>query len=368
MGGAEKHILQLCRSLDRQIFDVRLACLSETGPLEPAFREAGIDPFVAGFKGVYFRKGGRLDLALRRLYGWIRAQRLHVLHAYLYWANVLGAFVGKAARVPFVVTSRRSLGNFKDNRSYALIWLEDLANALTDYIVCNSRAVLEDVRWREDTGRARLRVIYNGVDAEAFASVPIFPVGRSSHQVVIGCLANLIPYKGHQDLLQAFAIVARRYQEVVLRLAGRDDGVLAGLLAQASRLGIADRVEYVGQTLDVAGFLRDTDVFVLASHEEGFSNVILEAMAAARPVVATAVGGNAEALVHGETGFLVPPHRPASLAQALATLVVNRELRIEMGLRGRKRVQEYFSLERMVASYAQFYEEITKNTRLWGRR
>jgi glycosyltransferase involved in cell wall biosynthesis len=170
-------------------------------------------------------------------------------------------------------------------------------------------------------------------------------------------VANLIPYKGHADLLDAFGSIREQLpQNWELWCVGRDDGIGQGLKERAERLGIASHVRFLGSRSDVPDLLLRADVGVLCSHEEGFSNAVLEAMAAGLPMVVTDVGGNAEAVVDGDTGYVVPPKDPPRLAEALLSVALDAR-RSDMGARGRKRAEELFSMDACLHQYELLYQE-----------
>lgn len=365
VGGAEGHLVQVIRNLDRQVFAPHVFCLSEGGPLAAALEEIGVPVTICGLRGLRDRP----PLAvLKILYGiWkaIRKERPDIVHAYLYWANVIGGTLGRLAGAPVVITSRRSLGLFKNGKPHYQ-WVENLVNAWTDAVTVNSRGVQEDVLARERFVRRKLHLIYNGVEWERFSNPP--PAELASHLrsellippgvPVIGCVANLIHYKGHSDLLQATAQVLRVVPEARLVLVGRDGGVRGSLEEQAAALGIQDRVIFTGSRQDVSSLVHLFDVQVLASHEEGFSNVVLEAMAAERPLVVTRVGGNPEAVLNGETGTVVAPRQPEHLAAAILEYLQDRTAARAVGQRARERVINHFSVESMMTRLTSLYGDL----------
>ncbi|MBC8791935.1 MAG: hypothetical protein C6Y20_10030 [Tagaea sp. CACIAM 22H2] len=225
-----------------------------------------------------------------------------------------------------------------------------------DAVLGNSAAVTAQLI-EEGAPRDRVHLIRNGIDLARFANPR--PVPRSADKVVIACVANLIPYKGHVDLIDALARMPRE-PAWELWCAGRDDGIGATLQARAQAAGIGDRVKLLGARSDVPDLLATADLAVLASHEEGFPNAVLEAMAAGRAVVGTRTGGIPEAIDDGKTGLIVPPHDPAALGAALARLIADVALRTSMGEAGRARVEADFSVESCAAAYSRFYRALTE--------
>jgi glycosyltransferase involved in cell wall biosynthesis len=169
-------------------------------------------------------------------------------------------------------------------------------------------------------------------------------------------VGSLTRQKAYHRLIEAFAAVAARHAEAVLLIAG--DGPLKNdLVRQAREAGHADRVRWLGPRADVADLMCAADLFTLSSEREGLSLALLEAMRGERPVVATRVGGNAEAVAEGETGLIVPPHDPAALAQALSSLVADSARRVAFGHAARARWQRLFTAERMVRDTEALYRE-----------
>jgi glycosyltransferase involved in cell wall biosynthesis len=367
VGGAERHLVQLISRLDRRKWSPHVFAISEGGPLEADLRTLGVPVRILGYEGLRIRRfiRGTWRPVAELLHG-LHDVRPAIVHSYLYWANVLGTLAARRAGVPVVITSRRGLGHFKEQRWYYQP-LENYTNRLADAITVNSRGVLEDVRRRERHVDGKVHLIYNGVDFQRFATAERDPallraeVGVPPGVPVIGCIANLIPYKGHLDLIEALPSVMALVPHLHVVLVGRDGGIQASLEERARVLGVAERVRFLGSRRDVAELLHLFDVVVLPSHEEGFSNVILEGMAAARPLVVTDVGGNAEAVEHGKTGLVVPPRSPQALSAALGELLTDGERARAMGRAGQERVRSHFSLDAMVAGIEALYTALLKS-------
>jgi len=211
-------------------------------------------------------------------------------------------------------------------------------------------------------------LVHNGIDATAFANRMIdrrqarerLDVSQSA--LVLSVVGNLLPYKGHADLLQALDLLRGRLPpDWVLLIVGLDvDGRLAELDRLSARLQLSRHVRFLGQRQDIPVILSAADVHVSASHTEGFPNNILEAMSAALPVVATAVGGAPEQIVDGVTGLLVPARSPADLAEALGALAADPERRQSMGRAARERVKLHFPIERSVTALERLYDELAR--------
>jgi glycosyltransferase involved in cell wall biosynthesis len=179
--------------------------------------------------------------------------------------------------------------------------------------------------------------------------------------VLAGTVGRLQAVKDQLTLVRAFAqCVARRLpgsEQLCLLIAG-DGPLRAEVEDEVRACGLGARIWLAGEREDVPEVLRSLDFFVLPSISEGISNTVLEAMASALPVVATAVGGNSELVVDGETGVLVPPADPAALATALSTCAADAALRQRLGQAGRRRVEQGFSLDGMVERYTDLYQHL----------
>ena len=176
---------------------------------------------------------------------------------------------------------------------------------------------------------------------------------------VVGVVGRLHPIKGHRYLVRGWPMVTARFPGARLILAGpATPAQHAAIGREASLTGCSDSVIVAGLRHDVPRLLGAMDVVVVPSLAEGFSNVVLEAGAAGRPVVATRVGGNAEAIVDGETGLLVEPQDPIALARAILTLLEDPARRRRMGESARRRVSEMFTVEKMIEGYESLYASL----------
>ena len=367
-GGAERHVLSLVRRIDRARYSPAVIALAGGGELEADFRGEGISVHTLGRNGLSSRPDrGWKSLAdaltsLRSLYGILRRDRFDIVHAYLPAANVLAPLAACMAGVPRIIVSKRS-GTFYQSAFPLLRHLERFGSLLADVVMVNSDAVLREVGLAERPREGKLRRIYNGVDPipswtpEKIASFRARE-GLSPRAPVAVCVSNFYSYKGHDDLVAAVARVAEDFPDATFVFIGRDGGSLEATRSAARDLGVLPRLLFAGHRTDVPDFLRAADLFVHPSHQEGFSNAILEAMAAGLPVVACDVGGNPEAVVDGETGRLVPPRCPGRLSEAISGLLRDEGKRRAMGEAGRLRAEERFSLGRMVAEVEAMYESL----------
>jgi glycosyltransferase involved in cell wall biosynthesis len=236
-----------------------------------------------------------------------------------------------------------------------------------DRVCGNSHAVIDQLA-EERVPRERLRLIYNGIQTRDVlpndnSRTKRAELGIGDDALVLVVVANLIPYKGHADLIDALGLIKSELpQPWVLLVLGRDDGIGDSLKQHAQNVGVADDIHWLGSRRDVAAILNAADIGILCSHQEGFSNAVLEGMAAGLPMIVTDVGGNVEAVEDGLNGRVVPPREPRRLAEVLLEIARSPNKRL-MGEAGRHRVQGAFSLDACVDAYEALYRELTVTPR-----
>ncbi len=359
VGGAETHLAQVLPRLVTDGFEIAVHTLTGRGALAAPLEAAGVRVVAPPGSAAGAKAGGFIGRGLRALRAglslarFMRGWQPDVVHFFLPESYLVGAPIALLTSHAKRVMSRRSLNDYQAKHPL-LTKLERALHKRMDAVLGNSAAVTAQLI-EEGAPRYRVHLIRNGIDLARFANPK--PVPRPADKVVIACVANLIPYKGHADLIDALAQVPRE-PAWELWCAGRDDGIGAALKARAHAAGIGDRVKLLGARSDVPDLLATADLAVLASHEEGFPNAILEAMAARRAIVGTRAGGIPEAIDDGKTGLIVPPRDPAKLGHALARLITDASLRKAMGEAGRGRVEAEFSVEACAAAYAAFYRAI----------
>ena len=364
IGGAETQMHMLMRELVRRKVACELFVLEANGPLRPVLEDSGVIVHDGGYdsRAPRWRKIFQLCCMVFRLRRLARRQRPDVLHAYLPLTNLIGALAGRLAGVPLVVTSRRALGTHQDRYAF---WkpFDRLANALSHRVTANSQAVIEDTVTRDGIDRAKLRLIYNGIDHTRFAGMSdaradmCQALGLRADDIGMVVVGNLIPYKGHADLIRALPELVSRFPRLRCFFVGEDRGIGPGLMQLGKELGIIDSVVFLGRRNDVAEVMAGMDIFVMPSHEEGFSNALLEAMLSGLPIVATDVGGNREALENGQVGHLVPPKDTAALVGAISAYLADRRAAVQAGARARSTAMAKYSVGAMVDAHVRLYAE-----------
>jgi glycosyltransferase involved in cell wall biosynthesis len=364
VGGTESHLIRTLPRLAASGWGVVIFCLSARGERAEQVEQAGIEvytaPQLARRKGSALRYPAHVALATTKLYWLMRHWRPAIAHFYLPGPYLVGAHVASAARVPIKMMSRRSLSDYQ--RNWPLVAkIERRLHTRMDAVTGNSKAVVRQLI-EEGIPESKVRLIYNGIDvsrtlpdrAEARRTL-----GIGSDTLVGAIVANLIPYKGHRELVRGLSHLEHELAgDWRILFAGRDHGIRTELEALAAARGISHRVQFLGEYSDVPGLLAASDFGLLTSREEGFSNVILEGMAAGLAMIVTDVGGNTEAVIHNETGIVVPPRDPKAIGNAIITLARDPERRKRLGAAGRKRVEKEFSIERCVKAHLDLYEEM----------
>jgi len=338
-GGAESHLARLLPALDRDRIAPELIVFHERGELLDVIRDSGVEVHELGYQ-----PGLAGVLGLRsRLRSLLARTRPDVLHAYGFPCDVFAAIFPIPRGRMRVVTSRR--GNQPVRRRH---YYYRLANNFVDRVVCVSQATKSFAVKTEGLSRKRSAVIPNGIDLAGFPETT--PVPDTLR--VIGTLGRLRPVKGSDLLLDAFARLDR--PDATLKMGGPADRAWGAALRERHT---ADKgVEFLDD-VDALSFLPTLDLFVLPSRSEGMSNALLEAMALGLPIVATDVGGNREVLADGEAGLLVEPDAGA-IATGIRSLLDDPEKARGLARAARNRVENEYTLARMVSRYHEFYKAL----------
>lgn len=367
-GGAERHLAMVLPRLRSCGIEPAVYTLEARGELADALEAAGVPVLTVWGAGFLSRMPRivRLTLSFATLLAVILRRRPSVIHMFLPAAYLVGGLASLLTRIPHRIMSRRSLNHYQLHHPLSAR-IERRLHSRMEVLLGNSTRVVDDLL-AEGAPPKRVRKIYNGVAASAF---PIGSareacrqrirtnLGIDSDDVVIICVANLFFYKGHVDLIEAFGVMEANCRvKWHLLCVGRDAGMRRALEAQVAALRMTGCVHFLGQRDDVEDLLAASDVGVLASYEEGFSNAVIEGMAAGLPMVVTDVGGNPEAIVDGECGYVVPSHNPEALACALSVLLSDPGRRAAMGSAGRARMEKHFSLDACVSTYEHLYKSV----------
>jgi len=355
LGGLEHVVLSLAAWQQQQGESSRIICLFEAGALAARAREQGIELQVIGKRtGLDWRALWALRRALRAA----GADVLHTHNAVAHYHAVL-ASVGQG--MGRIVNTRHGMGVPGGGRVESLY---RLAMAGTDAVAFVSRAGRAHfVQGAGIVPAGKAHVIPNGIVLDTVHArrdearqALLATLGRPSDTLLLGSVGRLHAVKGHATLLQALQQLRQAGMAVELVLVG-EGATRQALLAQAQVLGIAEQVHFLGQRADVGALLAAFDVFVLPSLSEGYSLALVEAAAAALPLVATRVGGNADIVQDGVNGLLVESQDVAALTAALRQLLGDAGLRARMGQAGRAWALAHGSIDAMGRAYQALYTE-----------
>ncbi|HET6882319.1 MAG TPA: glycosyltransferase [Pirellulales bacterium] len=349
--GAEKQLTLLARGLARNEFDPHVCVLSRSGPYEADLRQADIPVTVIG-------KSLKADpAAFWRLKRHIAALRPDLVHTWLFAANSYGRGAALAAGVKRLVAAERCVDPWKVWHELAIDrWLA----LRTDRIVVNSGGI-RDFYARHGLAAEKFVVIPNGVDlpppTDVNRSELLADLGLPPHARLIGAVGRLWPQKRFKDLIWAADLLKVIRDDVHLLIVG--DGPQRGRLEQYRRqVRIEDKVHFLGHRADVPKLMPHFDVLWLGSEYEGLPNVIMEAMSAGVPVVATDISGNRDLVVPDETGYLVPVGDRAAFARQANKVLDDTELARRLGQAARQRILSEFTVKQMVERHENLYREV----------
>jgi glycosyltransferase involved in cell wall biosynthesis len=360
IGGTELNAVRTAEALDPARVRLTVALLGADGELRARYERLGVA--VHRFP-IGTLRGRRTLTEGRRFVQLLRAERIDVVHCHDMYSNVFGSVGGRLAGVGAVVVSRRWSNTLPDP---ALRTANGIAYRVGHRVLANSQAVATSLAQDEGVAARRIVVVPNFVepgafeppDPEAMAAARA-ALGVRPGESVIGIVARLARVKDHATLLRAFQVVRERHPSVRLVLVG-DGPERSALEALAGELGVGTAVTFAGTRPHRPNPHHLFDVSVLSSLSEGFPNSVVEAMAAARPVVATRVGGTPDAIADGITGRLVPPGDPAALAAGIAGMLEHRDEAARMGLAAREAARTSYSQAAVIGRLLSLYEELAR--------
>ena len=352
-------LLDFASRVNRERFEILVCCLRDNGPYEKIFRDFGLQVKNFKMRTVF-------DFwVIFKIAGFIKKNRIDIVSTANFPADVYGRISAKLAGIPIILSTMHRFEDHKQERNYRLFfWLDRLTMRLTTKIIAVSKAVNDYlVRWHKINPR-KIVVMYNGIDIDKFKNNGngkdfSREFNLNDRFTTVGFIGRLVEVKGLSYFLEAVDKVVRKRKEVQFLIIG--DGPLEEKLKkEVNDLRISEHVIFTGFRQDICEILAVLDIFAMSSFSEGLPTAVLEAMAAGKPVIATNVGGVPEMVAEGDTGILAPPRDAESLAEAILELLESPEKRRAMGEKGRRRVMEYFSIEKMVERYEEFYDSLTR--------
>jgi glycosyltransferase involved in cell wall biosynthesis len=365
-GGTRRHVTELVCHLPAERFDISVICSVERDPDYARdirlMRERGASVTVVPM--VRHISPLRDLVAFFRIWRIIRRGGYDIVHAHSSKAGFLGRLAAAAAGVPVILYTPHTFA-FQMGagrlRKAVYLFLERLAARVTDRFICVSGSEREAAVAAGVAEAGRFVVIENGLPAEAFEAegdrrALRRGLGLEAEAPVVGMAGRFEPQKGHGDLVRAAARVVKRVPGVRFVLLG-EGSLEAGVRRAIAEHGLEEAFLLPGLVETAREYYAVFDVVVLPSLWESLPYSLLEAMAAGKAVVATRVGGMAEAIEDGVSGRLVPPAAPAALASALVGLLESPAERQALGAAARERARSRFRLESMIAKVGELYEK-----------
>ena len=346
IGGTEKHVVDIIKSFNRKKFKISLFLLWQNGEnlkLIPNDVEVyKVPDFLHRYSklAVLYQSIRLLIILLRK--------NFIVVHYFLPHMYVIGGLISVLLKKK-IIMSRRSLNNYqKKNKLFKII--EPFLHKKCTKIFVNSNSIKTQLIKEENVEKEKIELIYNGVKNLNFKKI------NKDHTTII-CVANFIYYKRHLDILKAFSQL--NSSNVRLKLVGNGNiEKIDQIESFAKHHNIIDRVDILVDQLKVIEIIGQSDIGLLASEEEGFSNAILEYMSCGLPVVASSVGGNREAIIHNKNGFLFEVGDTKKMAYYLEKLIKNKKLRTNMGKQSQLIQRNRYTIKKQIDSYEDIYTSI----------
>lgn len=362
-GGSERQALQLTRLLaESGKFRVHLACLSPEGTLRATIEDSRLGE-IPSFPLNSFYDANAVR-QLRRFVQWLKSSDIDIIHTHDFYTNVFGMAGGALARLPVRVASMRETAGMRTSTQKKV---QQVAYSLAHHVVANSNAVKQTVI-AAGTPAEKITVVYNGLDSARLIPrvtsrgeiLSLLGLRLDENRRFVSIVANMRhEVKDYPMLLRAARRVVDAEPEAAFLLAGEGE-LTDSLRALAAELGVEQSTYFLGRCERVAELLNVSEICVLSSKAEGFSNSILEYMAAGRPVVVTNVGGASELVTEGETGYLVASGDDAGMASRIISLLADPARAKAMGENGKQVVKEKFSCEAQLARTEELYERLLK--------
>jgi glycosyltransferase involved in cell wall biosynthesis len=355
LGGGERIVLRLAALLPK--YGYRASILTFSVHPESAVLQSPPCPiYLLPLQRTYDFSALRAALELRRF---LKHQRIQIVQTFFESSDLWAGFVTKTMSDAKLIWSRRDMGILRESKHHVAY---RIMSRLPDKVFAVSEEVRQHCVEVDRIKPSLVETIYNGIDVADWDAAP--HPAKTPGAPVIATVGNIRRVKGHDVFIKAAASVVAQFPDVSFNIAGDvlESGYFAELRTLIGDLNLSDHFHFVGGVDNLQEYLSTADIFVLPSRSEGFSNAIVEAMAASLPVVATNVGGNAEAVTDGVSGLIVPPEDPAALAAAINRLLSDPSKAQEMGAAGKKLASDKFTTDAMMHQITLAYASVLRRT------
>ncbi|NOG82704.1 MAG: glycosyltransferase [Planctomycetes bacterium] len=354
IGGAEQVIYNLIENTNQTQYDLSVLCL------EPSIGPFGRKLQENGYEVVSFNRRPGFDITLiSQIHDHITKNNIDILHCHQYTPYIYGLFASFFTGANIIFTEHGRF--YPDKRSFKRVLLNPILNIFTDYVTAISSATRNALIEFENFPGKKVKIVYNGIDGSPYMA-PVDKgvresLGINQKDYILGTVARLDPIKNHKMMIKALGRVKKEYPDTHLIIVG-DGPEMECLKSFTTSLGLSSNVIFTGFKEDVYNYMKIFDLFLLTSFSEGTAMTLLEAMVSGIPCIATEVGGNPEIVNDTETGFIVPNDDEQALSEKILVLLRDKALQKEMGLAGRNRFKEKFTVDKMVTPYEEMYESL----------
>lgn len=349
LGGAENMLLQLCRTLNKEKFEITVCSVTGSGILAAEFEKLGINLKI-------YKKKNKIGLGvIWQIYKFLKEIKPQIVHTHLFAADFWGKIAAIFAGVPIIITTEHSVNLDESWLKQKIKWL---LSFFTDKIVAVSNGVKEYYISKVKIKKNKFIVIYNGIDLSSFVFKGYKPIDLSQ-KINAVIVARLKEVKGHKYLLEAMPMIIKKYPHFILNIVGGGDLELK-LKDQVNKLGLRNNIIFLGERLDVEKIFADMDLFILPSLWEGLGIVLLEAQATGLAVLSSDIPGTIEVVKDGQTGLLFETKNPQAIFNCVDKLLSNPDLHKKIVENAYMQVKENFSLEKMVSTYEKLYFDLLK--------
>ena len=355
IGGAERNLVEFLKNYDSDKYNPIVCSVGQGGAFKKDLDALGIPVFV-------FPKKHKFDISqVFKASKLMKANKVAVVVTILFYADIIGSLAATLARVPVCICwSAGTVGKDSKNDGIRHRYSYKLIRHMVKKVISVSNKSGEFLVKHRSVPPKKLTVIHYGVDLKNFIRLEypqkkLQEIGLTSDHILLGEIARLNRQKGHVYLVEAAKGVVKIFPKVKFLLIG--EGPLREKLQEmVDENGLTDHFLFLGLRTDVKELLNLLDIMLLPSLWEGLPNVVLEAMACGKPIIASAVDGTPEAVVDDVTGILIPPKDPRALEKAIITLLNDRDKLKKMGENARKRAEESFSIQRQIENFNNLFD------------